>query len=65
MTSADVTERADFLRCHHLCKPQIGITEELIFERAVYQAVLNRTLTRIYLIDHKSRILISSVQMLM
>jgi len=48
MILTNVTERADFLKDHYLCNPEIGITEEFIFEYAVYQNVLNRTLPKIY-----------------
>jgi hypothetical protein len=49
MTSADVTERADFLKHHYPCNSELAIIEELIFEQALCQDVPNRTLPRIYL----------------
>jgi hypothetical protein len=56
MTSAYVTERADFLKNHYTCNSELGITEELIFEHAVYQDVLNMTLPGICTAGYSDRL---------
>jgi hypothetical protein len=58
-----VTEKTDIFE--ESCKPELDITEELIFEQAVYQDVLNKTQLRFYLNDHKRQIFILCVQTLM
>jgi hypothetical protein len=65
MKSADVAERADFFKYHYPCIPEQGIIEELFFEHAAYQDILNRTQPSLYLNGLKSRIFIWCVQTLM